>query len=155
MTIEVVSHVGRDILQSAQSFRTPEAAVWEYVVNALQYVDPGVVPVVNVTIDQKAKAITIEDNGAGMTRDDLSHYFTMHGENKARRKGVPGRGKFGTGKSAAFGIGSSLTLTTVRNKKRQRCASTDLPSTRLTVPQCRWRCSKRMLSRPAPRTALR
>ena len=37
--ILVTSHVGRDILQSAQLFRTLEAAIWEYVVNSLEYVD--------------------------------------------------------------------------------------------------------------------
>lgn len=119
MNIQVVSHVGRDILQSAQLFRTPEAAVWEYVVNSLQYIDQGVVPNVRVTVDPKMKTITIEDNGSGMDFKDLNHYFTMHGENQARRKGVPGRGKFGTGKSAAFGIGTSLTLSTTKGAKRQ------------------------------------
>lgn len=118
-SINVVSHVGRDIIQSAQLFKTPEAAVWEYVVNSLQYVDPGTVPRVRVTVDVPGKKITIEDNGSGMDRDDLQHFFTMHGENKQRRLGIPGRGKFGTGKSAAFGIGSSLTVSTTKNGKRQ------------------------------------
>lgn len=118
-SISVVSHVGRDILQSAQLFRTPEAAVWEYVVNSLQYVDPGVVPHVKVTVDVPGKKITIEDNGSGMDHVGLQHFFTMHGENQQRRIGVPGRGKFGTGKSAAFGIGSNLTVSTTKNGKRQ------------------------------------
>jgi hypothetical protein len=119
VNIQVVSNVGRDILQSAQLFRTPEAAVWEYVVNSLQYVEQGVVPNVQVLVDAKAKTITIADNGSGMGFTDLNHYFTMHGENQARRKGVPGRGKFGTGKSAAFGIGTTLTLSTTKAGKRQ------------------------------------
>lgn len=117
--ISVVSHVGRDIIQSAQLFKTPEAAVWEYVVNSLQYVDPGTIPHVAVTVDIPGKKITIEDNGTGMDHDGLQHFFTMHGENKERRAGVPGRGKFGTGKSAAFGIGSCLTVSTTKNGKRQ------------------------------------
>lgn len=117
--IKVVSHVGRDIIQSAQLFRTPEAAVWEYVVNSLQYVDLGVVPHVKVTVDQQAKKITIEDNGSGMNLSDLEHFFTMHGENQERLRGVPGRGKFGTGKSAAFGIGNSLTVSTTKGGTRQ------------------------------------
>lgn len=117
--IVVVTHVGRDIIQSAQLFKTPEAAVWEYVVNSLQYVDPGTVPRVRVTVDIPGKKITIEDNGSGMDRSDLQHFFTMHGENKQRRGGVPGRGKFGTGKSAAFGIGSTLRVSTTKNGKRQ------------------------------------
>lgn len=118
-SINVVSHVGRDIIQSAQLFRTPEAAVWEYVVNSLQYVDPGVVPHVEVTVDVPGKKITIKDNGSGMDHVGLQHFFTMHGENQQRRVGVPGRGKFGTGKSAAFGIGSGLTVSTTKNGLRQ------------------------------------
>jgi len=117
--IKVVSHVGRDIIQSAQLFKTPEAAVWEYVVNSLQYLDPGMVAHVDVTVDPTAKKITVVDNGRGMDRDGLAHYFTMHGENPDRARGVPGRGKFGTGKSAAFGIGDRLTVQTTRSGKRQ------------------------------------
>ncbi|MFI1997009.1 ATP-binding protein [Actinoplanes sp. NPDC020271] len=117
--IVVTTHVGRDIIQSAQLFKTPEAAVWEYVVNSLQYVDQGTVPHVRVTVDVPGKKITIEDNGSGMDHNGLQHFFTMHGENKQRRSGVPGRGKFGTGKSAAFGIGSSLVVSTTKNGRRQ------------------------------------
>lgn len=116
--ISVITHVGRDIIQSAQLFKTPEAAVWEYVVNSLQYVDQGTVPHVRVTVDVPGKKITIEDNGSGMDHADLQHFFTMHAENKQRRGGIPGRGKFGTGKSAAFGIGSILKVSTTRNGKR-------------------------------------
>jgi len=118
-TINVISHVGRDIIQSAQLFKTPEAAVWEYVVNSLQYVDQGIVPHVRVTVDVPGKKITIEDNGSGMDHEGLQHFFTMHGENKQRRVGVPGRGKFGTGKSAAFGIGAALRVSTTKDGKRQ------------------------------------
>lgn len=118
-SIQVVSHVGRDILQSAQLFKTPEAAVWEYVVNSLQYVAPGTVPRVRVNVDIPAKRITIEDNGIGMDHEGLQHFFTMHGENRERRTGVPGRGKFGTGKSAAFGIGSILKVSTTKAGIRQ------------------------------------
>lgn len=119
-TLTIRTHVGRDILQSAQSFKTPEAAIWEYVVNSLQYVDSGLVPQVHVVLDTKAKTVTIRDNGAGMDVQGLTHFFTMHGENQERRRGVPGRGKFGTGKSAAFGIGTALTVETVHNEVRQR-----------------------------------
>lgn len=117
--IQVVSHVGRDIIQSAQLFKTPEAAVWEYVVNSLQYVDPNTVARVRVNVDVQAKKITVDDNGSGMDLSDLQHFFTMHGENQERRRGVPGRGKFGTGKSAAFGIGTTLQVSTTKNGKRQ------------------------------------
>jgi hypothetical protein len=116
--MKMVSHVARDLLHSASHFRTEAAAVWEYVVNSLQYVDEGVTPKVQVLVSQKKKEIRIIDNGKGMSLLDLRRFFTMHGENIERKKGIPGRGKFGTGKSAAFGIASALRVETVRDKKR-------------------------------------
>src|SRR5437879_1215229 len=44
----------------------------------------------------------------------------MHGENIDRKAGRPGRGRFGTGKSAAFGIADLLRITTVFNSKRTK-----------------------------------
>ncbi|PYX65623.1 MAG: hypothetical protein DMG78_29585, partial [Acidobacteria bacterium] len=46
------------------------------------------------------------------------NFFVMHGENIDRKEGRPGRGRFGTGKSAAFGIASLLRIITVHNRKR-------------------------------------
>lgn len=112
------SHVGRDLLAAAASFRSEAAVVWEYVVNSLQYVDRGVVPSVQVAVDKKRKQITISDNARGLSEVNLQHYFTMHGENLERRAGRPGRGKWGTGKSAAFGIASTLRVDTVRDGLR-------------------------------------
>jgi len=37
----VRTHVGRDLLQTSQLFRTLEAAAWEYVANSLEYVAAG------------------------------------------------------------------------------------------------------------------
>lgn len=116
--LKLTSHVGRDLLASAAAFKTEQAVVWEYVVNSLQYVEDGVAPVVNVAVSQKEKRIQIDDNGRGMTEADLRRFFTMHGENLDRLSGRPGRGKFGTGKSAAFGIGRVLTVDTRRNGVR-------------------------------------
>lgn len=113
--INVTSHVARDLLQSASLFRDEAAVVWEYVVNSLQYMDEGKKPTVIVSHDRISKSISIADNGRGMDRDGLKHFFQMHGENLDRKKGVPGRGKFGTGKSAAFGIANKLSITTVRD----------------------------------------
>jgi hypothetical protein len=112
----VTSHVGRDVLAQAAQFKSEASAVWEYVGNSLQYVDPAVQPKVEVSV--KRGNITISDNGAGMDEDRLRHFFTMHGENLERRAGRIGRGKWGTGKSAAFGIASSLHVDTVRNGLR-------------------------------------
>ena len=116
--LRVSSHVGRDLLSSAAAFKNEAAAVWEYVANSLQYLDPGVQPVVHVVVDAAQRRITISDNGRGMSSEDLAHFFTLHGENKERQSGRPGRGKFGTGKSAAFGIGKKLEIDTCRNGRR-------------------------------------
>src|SRR5439155_21869315 len=64
--------------------------------------------------------IKVLDNGRGMTFSDLHRYFQMHGENIDRKRGAPGRGLFGTGKSAAFGIANLLRVTTVRNGARSK-----------------------------------
>jgi DNA topoisomerase VI subunit B len=120
MTLKVRSHVGRDLLQSAQLFRHEHAVIWEYVSNGLQYKDPATRPTVIVQIDPKAKKIQITDNGRGMRMQDLHRYFQMHGENLDRKQGRPGRGFFGTGKSAAFGIANELTITTVREGRRSK-----------------------------------
>jgi Histidine kinase-, DNA gyrase B-, and HSP90-like ATPase len=118
--LKVTSHVSRDLLQSAQLFQHEHSVVWEYVSNGLEYVDPGTSPTVDVTVDVKGRRIEVRDNGRGMSAADLARYFTMHGENIDRKKGRAGRGMFGTGKSAAFGIGDTLRLTTVHNGKRSK-----------------------------------
>jgi hypothetical protein len=114
----VRSHVGRDLLQSAAVFKNEKAVIWEYVSNGLQYVDPGTSPEVYVRIDDRRKRISIADNGRGMSWDDLRNFFIMHGENADRKAGRGGRGLFGTGKSAAFGIADRLRVTTIRGGKR-------------------------------------
>lgn len=116
--LKLTSHVGRDLIASAAAFKTGATVVWEYVVNSLQYVDPGVSPRVEVLVKPRKKEIVVIDNGRGMSSDDLSHFFTIHAENIDRIKGRLGRGKFGTGKSAAFGIANSLKIDTIRNGVR-------------------------------------
>lgn len=116
--LKVTSHVGRDLLASAASFKNEATVVWEYVVNSLQYVDPGVSPRVQITIAADKKGIIISDNGSGMSARELEHFFQMHGENLERRAGRAGRGKFGTGKSAAFGIANVLRVDTIHVGKR-------------------------------------
>lgn len=116
--LKVTSHVGRDLLQAAASFKTDYAVVWEYVVNSLQYIEDGVLPKVQVLIRARSHEVEITDNGRGMTAADLERFFMMHAENIDRLRGRPGRGKFGTGKSAAFGIGQSLTVDTCRDRTR-------------------------------------
>ncbi len=113
----VKSHVARDLIQSADLFRTDKAVVWEYVSNGLQYIDAGVSPIVRVKLDNKNKKISISDNGRGMNWNGLQNFFIMHGENQDRKQGKVGRGRFGTGKSAAFGIANILRVTTIADEK--------------------------------------
>lgn len=113
--LKVTSHVGRDLLQSAASFKTEAAVVWEYVVNSLQYIDPGISPHVQIEVKPRLKRIEIDDNGTGMDESGLQHFFQMHGENLERKSGKAGRGKFGTGKSAAFGIADQIQIETRRS----------------------------------------
>jgi len=117
-SLKVKSHIGRDLLQSSALFKHEWQVAWEYVSNGLQYVDTNVSPIVTVNIDQSQKRMTIKDNGRGMNLSDLENYFTMHGENIDTKAGRPGRGMFGTGKSAAFGIANLLRVTTVKNGMR-------------------------------------
>ena len=113
--LKLTSHVGRDLLAAAGSFKKEDSVVWEYVVNGLQYADQGTIPNIKVNVIPKANQIEIIDNGRGMSIQDLEGFFTMHGENIDRKRGRPGRGKFGTGKSAAFGIAGKMNIETVQN----------------------------------------
>ena len=118
--ISVVSDAARDLLQSAGMFKNEKLVVWEYVSNGLQYVDPGTRPRVEVVLDSRRKRIAVADNGRGMDLHGLGNFFVMHGENVDRQQGRPGRGLFGTGKSAAFGIADVLRVTSVRRGRRSR-----------------------------------
>jgi hypothetical protein len=116
----VKSHVARDLLQSAALFKTDKLAIWEYIANGLQYVEAGTSPIVRVTLDSKNKRATISDNGRGMDWNGLQNFWVMHGENEERAQGKGGRGRFGTGKSAALGIAQTLRVSTMRNGRRSR-----------------------------------
>lgn len=109
--IKVTSHVARDFLQNAAYFSTVPKVVWEYVSNAID--NPADRDAVHVEVRITKERIAIADNGAGMTRADLNRFFTMHGENIQRKQGKKVRGRFGTGKCAAFGIASKLRIETV------------------------------------------
>jgi len=106
--IEVSTHVSRDFLQNAAYFNTMPKLVWEYVANSLDAAKEGE-PVV-VVVDVTSNYVTISDNGLGMSRDELNNFFLMHGENIYRKKGKRVRGRFGTGKSAAFGLADILRI---------------------------------------------
>lgn len=110
--IEVTSHVSRDLLQSSAYFNTFGKVVWEYVSNSLDAAKDNEPVLVDVEITDRV--LRIKDNGRGMSRSELLTFFQMHGENLQRRRGKRVRGRFGTGKSAAFGLASSLTISTVQ-----------------------------------------
>lgn len=135
-TLFVTSHVSRDLLQNAALFKTDKLVVWEYVSNGLQYVDHGTNPTVAVKLDSKDRKITIIDNGRGMDWDGLQNFFVMHGENVDRMGGRPRRGRFGTGKSAAFGIADVLRVSSVRQGRRSTVELTrqDLEATSSGTP---------------------
>lgn len=116
MNIAVTSHVGRDLLQNGAYFNSAPKVVMEYVSNSIDNAPDGQVVVVDVTINNAE--IIIQDNANGMSQEDLLHFFTMHGVNRQRKRGRKVRGRFGTGKSAAFGIADGLRVDTVRNGRR-------------------------------------
>lgn len=132
--IEVTSHVARDFLQNAAVFNTMPKIVWEYVSNSLDNAkdDTLVVVVVEITSHE----IVVADNGVGMSREDLSNFFKMHGENVQRRKGKRVRGRFGTGKCAAFGLANCLEIDTVQAGLRNvvRLSRGDIEDARNGMP---------------------
>ena len=90
--------------------------IWEYVSNSLDNSKEGVTAVVAVEITSNYARIS--DNGLGMSREELSNFFRMHGENLQRKRGRKSRGRFGTGKSAAFGLANLLRIDTVKGRLR-------------------------------------
>lgn len=114
--IFVSSHVSRDFLQNSVYFNTLQKVVWEYVSNSLDNARDDIPVTVAVELlSTNPKMIMIADNGLGMTHEDLSQFFQMHGENRQRKKGKRVRGRFGTGKSAAFGVANVLEIDTIKD----------------------------------------
>ena len=114
--ITVTSHVARDFLQNAVYFNTVPKVVWEYVSNSLD--NPREAVPAEVVVDIGRNRIKVVDNACGMSREDLGRFFQMHGENIARLRGRRVRGRFGTGKCAAFGIANVLRVTSVTGGRR-------------------------------------
>lgn len=113
-TIQVTTHVARDFLQNAAYFNTLPKAVWEYISNSIDAYKEGK-PIVVIVELHDQRSISISDNGIGMSREDLKRFFTVHGENIQRKRGKQVRGRFGTGKVAAFGIARKLRIDTNQN----------------------------------------
>jgi hypothetical protein len=114
--ITVSTHVARDFLQNAAYFSTLPKVIWEYVSNSIDNAREG--QPVNVVVEITGLMIRVADDAAGMSREGLQNFFRMHGENQQRKRGKMVRGRFGTGKCAAFGIASCLHIDTTQNGKR-------------------------------------
>lgn len=117
------SNIARDVLNTAQHFGSVPKMLVEYVTNATDNPDEdqsGVrVEVTHRSQPGGKHRITVRDNARGMSAEDLRLFFKMHAENRARRSGQRARGRFGTGKAAAFGVGASaLQLATCRAGRR-------------------------------------
>lgn len=114
--LHVTSHVARDLLQNAAYFNSVPKAVAEYVSNTIDNAPPrqAVHCIVKISRDE----IRITDDASGMSYTELFNFFQMHGINVQRTLGRAVRGKFGTGKSAAFGIANTLQIETVKEGKR-------------------------------------
>ncbi len=114
--IELRSNLGKTILQLAAQFSNASSAIWEYVINSIEFREHPDGCRVNVNIEKNK--ITIADNSDGMDHEILNHFFTIAGENLARKGKQASwlkRGKYGTGKIAAFGIGNNLIVETNKN----------------------------------------
>lgn len=78
---------------------------------------------VKVTIDYDNKIVTVEDDGLGMTHDELNESFLVIGRNRRVSEGTglsptKGRkitGKKGLGKLAAFGIAKTIEVHSVKD----------------------------------------
>ena len=114
--LALVTHVGRDVLANAAHFATVPKAIYEYVSNSIDAAPAGRACTVRVSITASGprRRIEIADDAAGMSREQLRAFFTMHGENAWRRAGRKVRGRFGTGKIAAFGRADRLRVDTVQ-----------------------------------------
>ena len=115
-SIEVTSHVARDFLQNAAYFNTMPKVVWEYVANSLDAAKDGIIVVIAIEITNHE--VRISDNSCGMSREELGKFFQMHGENILRKQGKKVRGRFGTGKCAAFGLANSFRIDTIQAGSR-------------------------------------
>lgn len=121
--LTVRSNVARDMLGTADEFGAVPKMVVEYVSNGLDNPnDPSTPVTVRVGIKRfgQLKTVAIQDNGCGMDAQALDDFFIMHKENAQRARGRRARGRFGTGKSAGFGVGTSVVIDTVRKGRRWR-----------------------------------
>lgn len=113
-SIQVTSHISRDFLQNSAYFNTVPKVVWEYVSNSVDNPKPN--KPVNVEVRISKERMVISDDGCGMSREGLRNFFQMHAQNIRRGRGESVRGRYGTGKCAAFGIADVLRVETSQDR---------------------------------------
>lgn len=96
-------------------------AIAELVANAY---DADATKVTVSLYDGKNKRIIVEDDGIGMTFDEINEYFLRIGRNRrveGERETRSGRvitGRKGLGKLALFGIGDTIEISTIKNGEK-------------------------------------
>jgi hypothetical protein len=109
-------NIAKNLLQTSAQFSDGPSAIWEYTSNSLEYRESPLNCKIDIQIDKNQ--IIISDNSDGMDQEILKYFFTVSGENQARKgkqKSWMKRGQFGTGKLAAFGIANELQVETVKD----------------------------------------
>jgi hypothetical protein len=100
----------------------PRIAVREVLQNAWDAIASRPDGHIHITIDAEAKSVSIQDNGAGMTPEEVREFMlTLGGSGKAEG-GMAGG--FGIGKVAVFMGGSSFTIETVALKEGRKTKTT-------------------------------
>jgi hypothetical protein len=108
-----------DLLTGDRFYSSPGAALREAVLNGIDAIqrrcldEPKLAPRLRVTFDQRNSTLTVEDNGVGMGRDDLSQLFATIGASASTRESSPGSvGEFGIGVISYFMAAKSFEVHT-------------------------------------------
>lgn len=121
MTFEAntIQHLG------VKMYSTMPPALAELIANAYD----ACATVVNIRLyDQEEKVVIVEDNGCGMSFEEINNYFLRIGRNRREEQqhsqcGRIPTGKKGLGKLALFGIGDKINIRTFKDGE---CVSFDL-----------------------------
>jgi len=116
-----IEHLG------VKMYSTLPPALAELVSNAYD-ADAAVVRLKFSEINGRPTAISISDNGDGMSSDDIQDKFLVIGRNRRKQEGDGPTGKFGRlatgkkglGKLALFGLAKVITVDTVQDGRRNR-----------------------------------
>ena len=91
-TLALRSDISNDLKQNADQIGTVGKALAEFVWNGVEYQPEGQTATVKVVITRSRSGVIEEayivDDGRGMSVTDLQGFFTMHGENQDRLKGM-------------------------------------------------------------------